>query len=151
MIYSYAVIIETANEIKNQENWLTNEIVQELKFSPHWVKGMLNRAQLRGRKITTDQKKVPSISEINGILKVGQDLIIEKSHDASTVYNMDETAITYAIGPTHQHIPINQCRAANIGNVNTKLRITVVIAVNALGEFAPLLLIIKHSHSLNLK
>ena len=71
-------------------------------------------------------------------------MIIEKSHDASTVYNMDETAITYAIGPTHQHIPINQCRAANIGNVNTKLRITAVIAVNALGEFAPLLLIIKH-------
>ena len=59
---------------------------------------------------------------------------------------MDETAVTYAIGPTHQYVPINQCRASNIGNVNTKLRITTVITLNALGEFAPLLLIIKHSH-----
>ena len=41
--------------------------------------------------------------------------------------------------------PINQARATNIGISNTKLRITAVIAVNAEGDFAPLMLIIKHS------
>jgi hypothetical protein len=74
-----------------------------LKFTPHWVRGMLNRAQLRRRKITTDEKNIPPIDEIIKILKIGQDLIIEKSHNPSTVYNMDETAITYAIGPTHHY------------------------------------------------
>jgi hypothetical protein len=54
---------------------------------------------------------------------------------------MDETAITYAIGPTHLSIPRDQARAANIGNVNTKLRITAVLTVNGLGEFAPIFLI----------
>ena len=35
--------------------------------------------------------------------------------------------MTCAIGPIHQYVPMNQCRAAYIGNVNTKLRITAVL------------------------
>ena len=45
------------------------------------------------------------------------------------------------------YCPGNQQRATNIGISNDKLRITAVIAVNALGEFAPLMLIVKHSAS----
>ena len=45
------------------------------------------------------------------------------------------------------YCPGNQQRASNIGISNTKLRITAVIAVNAMGEFAALMLIIKHSVS----
>ena len=44
-----------------------------------------------------------------------------KSHDPSTVHNMDETAITNAIGSTHQYVSLHKCPAANVGNVNTKL------------------------------
>ena len=44
-------------------------------------------------------------------------------------------------------VPSDQRRAANIGISNTKLRITAVIAVNGLGQFAPLMFIIKHSQS----
>ena len=145
VIYSYAVIVETANTISKQENWLTTDKIQALKFSPHWVKGMLNRAELRRRRITTDEKKTLPLEEVIRILKIGQDLIRLHGHDPSTIWNMDETAITYAIGPTHLYIPRDQARAANIGNVNTKLRITAVLTVNGLGEFAPIFLILKHS------
>jgi hypothetical protein len=58
---------------------------------------------------------------------------------------MDGTEITYAIGPTHLYVPWDQSRAANIGNVNTKLRITAVLTVNGLSELAPIFLILKHS------
>jgi hypothetical protein len=44
--YSYVVIVETANTISKQENWLSAEITQALKFTAQWVKGMLNGAEL---------------------------------------------------------------------------------------------------------
>ena len=44
-------------------------------------------------------------------------------------------------------LPKKQQMATNIGISNTKLRITAIIAVSALGVFAPLMLIVKHSVS----
>ena len=64
-----------------------------------------------------------------------------------TCYNFDETAFTWAISQSYMYCPGNQQRASNIGISNSKLRITVVIAVNAIGEFAPLMMIVKHSVS----
>ena len=81
------------------------------------------------------------------MLKVGQDLILEKKQDESTIFNMDETAYTWAIGPTHLYVPKKQQRASNLGIANTKLRITAVITVGANGDFAPLMIIVKHSVS----
>jgi hypothetical protein len=45
------------------------------------------------------------------------------------------------------YVPRDQQRASNIGIHNAKLRITAVICVNGLGEFAPLMFIVKHSVS----
>jgi hypothetical protein len=99
--YSYVVIVETANTISKQENWLSAEITQALKFTAQWVKGMLNGAELRRRRITTDDKKTLSIEEIIRVLKIGQDLIRLHGRDAAAKWKMDETGVTYAIGPTH--------------------------------------------------
>ena len=74
-------------------------------------------------------------------------MYLRNDHNPLTCYNFDETAFTYSIGPSHIFCPRDQQRATNIGNSNTKLRITAVIAVNAVGGFAPLMLIIKHSVS----
>ena len=41
---------------------------------------------------------------------------------------------------THLYVPVNQCRAANVGNVHTKLRITAILTVNV-GEFAHVMLL----------
>lgn len=60
---------------------------------------------------------------------------------------MDETAFTYAIGPEFMFVPTDQSRAQNIGIPNMKLRITAVVSVFANGQFAPLMILIKHSIS----
>jgi DDE superfamily endonuclease len=74
-------------------------------------------------------------------------MFIAGGHEPHTCFNFDETGLTYSEGPSHISLPGDQRRATNIGISNTKLRITAVIAVNGLGQFAPLMLIIKHSQS----
>ena len=121
--------------------------MQQLTFSNKWIKSFLGRGGVSRRKITREDKAVPTDKEIHEVLKIGQNLYVEGGHTPQTCFNFDETAFTWAIGPTHSYCPKNQPRATNIGISNTKLRITAVIAVNAVGEFAPLMLIIKHSVS----
>ena len=116
-------------------------------FSSSWVRGFLNRANLRRRKITTDDKKILPEEEIVRIMKVGQDLILEFGYGPDTIMNMDETAFTYAIGPEYMYVPKDQQRAQNVGVPNVKLRITAVDAVFGSGVFAPLFIIIKHTIS----
>lgn len=111
------------------------------------VKRFLRRCGLRRRKITREDKKTPTDKEIERILKIGQDIYVSKGHNADTCFNFEETAFTYAVGPTHIFCPGDQQRATNLGISNDKLRITAVIAVNGNGVFAPLMLIIKHTVS----
>ena len=145
--YSYAIVEEAANAVKSRSHWGANENVQELKFSNKWIKSFLNRGGVTRRKITREDKAVPSDKEIHEILQIGQKCYIEGEFTPQTFFNFDETAFTYAIGPAHNYCPINGPRATNIGISNTKLRITAEIAVNALGEIAPLMLIVQHSVS----
>ena len=90
--YSYDVIIETAKDVQAQASWQLHGQVSKLKFSSHWVRGLLDRAKLRRRRITREDKMIPSLEEIRAILKVGQDLILLHGHTEDTIYNMDETA-----------------------------------------------------------
>lgn len=147
VIYSYAIIIEAAICVQTQFAWENDPRINDLVFSPHWVRSFLTRANMRRRKITTEDKKVPDNEEVIRIMKIGQDLIREFNYEAKHILNMDETAFTYAIGPEYIYVPKDQSRAQNIGVPNMKLRITAVVAVFATGEFAPLLIIIKHSIS----
>ena len=102
---------------------------------------------MRRRKITTDDKNVPSDEEITRIMNIGQTMYRDFGHSKKTTINMDETAFTYAIGPEYMYCPTDQSRAQNIGIPNTMLRITAVVAVSGEGEFVPLFIIIKHSVS----
>lgn len=143
--YSYDVIIETAKEVQTKLIWQSNEQVKKLHFSSTWVRSMLNRAELRRRNITREDKQIPSVHEVREILEIGQNKCLEKGHDENTIFNMDETAYTWAVGPTHLYVLRDQQRSSNLGIANTKLRITAVITVGATGSFAPVMMIIKHS------
>jgi DDE superfamily endonuclease len=145
VVYSYAIIIEAALSVQRDFEW--DEGIKNLVFSSHWVRCLLNRANMRRRKITTDDKKIPTQSEIVRIMEIGQNLIKEKGLQPHQILNMDETGHTYAVGPDKMYIPPDQSRAQNIGVANDKLRITAVVAVFGTGDFAPLFLIIKHSVS----
>ena len=143
--YSYEVIIEAATRV--QQLYQGDPSVNDLKFSPHWVRGFLTRANMRRRKITTDDKDMPEISEVKRIMGIGQKMISDHGFAPRQILNMDETAFTYAIGPEYIYCPTDQSRAQNVGVPNMKLRITAVVAVFATGDFAPLFIIIKHSVS----
>ena len=147
VVYTYAIIKEAAKTVQSSDRWRDDEKINTLQFSAKWVRKFLTRANMRRRKITTDDKKVPSDEEIERIMGIGQSLYKEFGHTKDTVINMDETAFTYAIGPEYMYCPPDQSRAQNIGIPNTKLRITAAVAVSGNGNFVPLFIIIKHSVS----
>ena len=82
--YSYDVIRETAREVQSKQSWQQNDQVRKLLFSPHWVRSLLNRADLRRRKITREDKLIPDIQQIRSIMLKGQQKIIENGHDERT-------------------------------------------------------------------
>ena len=145
--YSYAILQATALEVQKQDNWINNPVVQKLEFSNKWVKGFLNRCELRKRTITRDDKPIATDAFVVAKMKEGHHLYEQHGHSPGNTWNMDETAVTWAIGTVHMYVPPDQQRASNIGIPNTKLRITAVICVNGLGDFAPLMFIVKHSVS----
>lgn len=145
--YSYAIIKAAAISMQEKDEWSDSKTISKLLFTNRWIKSFLTRGGLSRRKITREDKDVPGSHEINTTMAEGQRKYIDNDHDENTCFNFDETAFTWAIGPTHVYCPANQQRATNIGISNTKLRITAVIAVNAAGVFAPLMLILKHSVS----
>ena len=133
--------------MQSRNRWRENSKIHDLKFSHKWTRAFLSRGGLTRRKITKEDKDVPDDDEIAYVLDIGQQLYIENGHDTNSTFNFDETAFTWAIGPTHIFCPGDQKRATNIGISNEKMRITAVIAVSAAGDFAPLMLILKHSVS----
>jgi hypothetical protein len=145
--YTYAIIVNAAKAVQASDRWINDEKIKILELTSKWVRKFLTRANMRRRKITTDDKKVPTDEEITRIMNIGQALYREYGHTKDTTINMDETAFTYAIGPEYMYCPPDQQRAQNIGIPNTMLRITAVVAVSGNGEFVPLFVIIKHSVS----
>lgn len=95
--------------------------MQKLKLSNKWVRKFLLRCKMHRRKITKEDKKVPSPEEIQRVLGIGQNLYVEIGHRPETCYNFDETAVTYAIGPTHIFSPRDQDRATHTGVSDSKV------------------------------
>ena len=70
--YSCAIIERAANAVKSRSSWQEDEIIKRLKFSNKWTKSFLNRGNVTRRKITGEDKAVPSNEEIHEILNIGQ-------------------------------------------------------------------------------
>jgi hypothetical protein len=141
------IIIQAAQNVQSREHWSSDVDVKRLMFSSHWVRGFLTRAKMRRRKITTDDKVLPSEKTINEVMAVGQEVFWRKGHTYDTNWNMDETGLNWCSGPKYIFVPGDQSRALNIGIDNDKYRITAALTVNANGRSAPLFMIIRHSVS----
>lgn len=102
-------------------------------------------------KIARENEAVSDDEDVRRILKIGQDIYVAHEHRLEICFNFDETSLTHAIGPSHMFCLTEQKRATNTGINNDKLRIAAVIAVNGVGWFAPLLLIIKHTVTSKIK
>jgi hypothetical protein len=144
-VYDYEIVKVAARKVQADEVWKDDSKVQALQFSNKWVQAFLKRNHFKRIKITAELKERPSEADIRLKMQVGQDFYIKNHLGPSCTWNMDETAFTYAIGPTHLFVPHNQRRGQQSANV--KLRITAIITVNGNGFFAPTFIIIKHSKS----
>jgi hypothetical protein len=92
--YSYAILQATALGMQKQEDSINNPVVQKLEFSNKWVKGFLNRCELRKRTITRDDKPISSDAFVVAKMKEGHQLYEQHGHSRGTTWNMDEIAVT---------------------------------------------------------
>ena len=106
--YNYNMIRHCAKAVQSLEKWRHEEKVMKLKFTNHWIVGFLDRGNFKRRKITTGEKNRPTVEEVNRILELGHALYRTYLHSPKTTWNFDETAFTWAVGPTHMFIPVNQ-------------------------------------------
>jgi hypothetical protein len=141
--YSYAIIEAAARSVQSSPMWKDDIIVKKLKFTNKWIVGFLQRNWMTRRKITTECKNLPTAAEVNATMEKGHAIYRDKGYISRWVWNMDETAYTYAIGPTHIFLPKGTRRAH--GSSSAKARVTAVVMVNGEGTFAPTMMIIRHN------
>ena len=95
--YTYAIIKQAAIKVQASERWISDEKIQALEFSSHWVRKLLTRANMRRRKNISDDKNVPSDEGVRIIMNIDQKMYKDFGHNRDTTINMDETAFTYVI------------------------------------------------------
>ena len=86
-------------------------------------------------------------SELFEVFQNGTNPIVAPDEICQVFANMDETAITYSIGPTHEYVHKNQRRSRVLKCVDEKKRVTGIFCACQHGEFLPSMIILKHSHS----
>ena len=84
VVYSYNIIEEAARTVQASDRWINDEKIKVLEFSSTWVRNFLKRANMRRRKITTDDKNVPSDEEIQRIMNIGQTMYRDYGHTKDT-------------------------------------------------------------------
>lgn len=57
--FSYAITFRAATMAKESDEWKDDVYIQKLDFSAHWISDFLERAQMRRRNITRDDKEIP--------------------------------------------------------------------------------------------
>jgi hypothetical protein len=73
-----------------------------------WAKAFFQRGGLSRRKITGEDKAISDDDVVANTLRIGQDLYVAHFHNPRTCWNYDETAFTWAIGPSYMYCPGNQ-------------------------------------------
>jgi hypothetical protein len=119
--YSYAIVVTAAKSVQETEQWHEEEQIRCLVFSSKWAKTFLSRGSVSRRKITSEDKIVPTDEEIRRVLKIGQGMFIAGGHEPHTCFNFDETGLTYSEGPSHISRPGDQRRAFQTRNCASQL------------------------------
>jgi hypothetical protein len=69
--YSYAVIVQAAESVQESDEWKEVDIIKDLKFGSQWVRCFLDRAKMKRRKITRDDKDTPTQAEVRFQMEIG--------------------------------------------------------------------------------
>ena len=145
VVYTYAIVVRAAEELQKSEKYKDDKLVQRFKFSNRWVRNFLHRNKFVRRRITREEKNIPSEVKVREVMTELQKKYNDNKIKLAYCYNMDETGINWQNGPLYMYVPDDADRAT--GSAASKARITAIIAGNVLGEFAPVMVIVKHAHS----
>jgi hypothetical protein len=131
-------IILAAQEIQKLPKFAEDEKIQRLKFSGKWVSGLLRRASMSRRRITTSKMGIATNFDISHIQKA----IPGHQH----VYNADETGIFISSQSNYLYMDQRGRRAVSI-QPESKMRLTAMLCLRDDGWIAPPFLIIRNTLS----
>ena len=141
--YSRAILKDAGKAIQGLKKYSDVLQIERLKFSDGWATDLLKNQEFRLKKLTKEAKDPLSDDVIRKILSPSQREIILGGYPDDRVWNLDETAMRYLLGPCRIYMPSGQNRGEFISD--EKSRVTLVVNVNSGGNFAPLMFVIKCS------
>jgi hypothetical protein len=145
VVFSRPIIKEAAESVKGLLKYRDVEQIQRLSFSDGWINDFLTSQGFRLKKLTKEEKPTLSDAAVAELMSQRQNEIIKGNYTEDRVWNLDETALRYLLGPCRIYMPSGQNRGEFISD--EKSRVTLVVNINAAGRFAPLMFIIKCSKS----
>ena len=142
--HSHDVIRQAARIASKMPAFTDNLLIQRLKFTRPWIRAFLRRAALRKRRITTIDKKLPSVQEVRTRMGEIQKVIVDGDFSADETISADETGVMFGAPPKLQYIPKSADRAV-APESDEKARFTALLWGMANGEMGPAFIIIKMS------
>jgi hypothetical protein len=140
--HSYEVIKFAAQKVQKMPEYLQDEKVQALQFSRCWIHDFLAHASLRKRKVTTADKPLPSVEDVQTCMAGIH--ASRKNYLPGEAVSADETAVLYGLPPSHQYVP-EGARRGSAAHGDEKSRYTSMQMGDDDGEMAASFNIIKCS------
>jgi hypothetical protein len=79
--------------------------VQAKKFSPPWIKGFIERNSLRRRAVSTTDKVLPPVEEVQKTMGDIAETKTSGDFRNDETVSADETAVLYGLQPKNQYVP----------------------------------------------
>jgi hypothetical protein len=134
--YSYSVIRAAAEMVQKWPQFSAAEKVMKLKFSQSWIHGFITRAALHKRAVTTTEKNLPSVAEVQEVMAKIQEWLVKNEYTLDETVSADETGIFYGAQPKCQFVPDSVDRAS-APESDEKARITDMLWGKGSGEMGP--------------
>ena len=142
--FSYDIIREAAHLVMETPQFQADPLVSKLKFTDKWVSGVLRRARLHRRRVTSAEKVRPSIVEVRKRMGEIQDVIASEDFEDRDIISADETGIFFGMRPRYQYVEEGIGHVA-VPESNEKARITVMLWSTGEGELGPPFIIVRNS------
>jgi hypothetical protein len=140
ILHSMFMLRHAAEETAKEEAFRDCAIVNKLKFSGCWCRGLLHRNKLKKRAITCKPTSdMPSCQEIRQVQRRIHKTL--EGHAAADVISADETGVNWKAGEKIVWCPAGSDRPP--GGGDDKLRITAHLAGNGPGKMLPVHIILK--------
>ena len=123
--YSYDVIMLAGKLVQKWLVYQNDPKVAILKFSPVWISDFIDRNTLHRRRVSTTEKILPPISEVQAIMKDIAEA--QADFELDETISADETATFYGLQPKSQYVPEGE-RRGSAPDSDEKVRYTTMQA-----------------------